>query len=77
MPEDKMGVRKGNLSTPTDLSMVLSLGTQAEKEGTQAQSSETNHLINPITMPEGTRPTENETGWDDHLCKIRKHRNQP
>jgi len=26
----------------------------------KAQNSETNHLNNPITMPERTRPTENE-----------------
>ena len=45
-----------NLATPTDLSMVPSLGTWAEKQRSQAQSSETIHLNNPITMHERTRP---------------------
>ena len=51
----KNGGKEGcKLATPTDLSMVPSLGTWAEKQGTQAQSSETNHLNNPITTPERT-----------------------
>ena len=40
--------------------MVPSLGTWAEKQGTQAQSSETSHVNNSITTPERTRPTEEE-----------------
>src|SRR5882724_3314829 len=57
----KNGGKEGcNLATPTDLSMVPSLGTWAEKQRMQVQSSETNHLNNPITTPERTRPTEIE-----------------
>ena len=54
------GKKWHNLATPTDLSIIPSLDTWAEKQGMQAQSSETNHLNNRITMPERTRPTENE-----------------
>ena len=55
----KNGSKEGhNLAIPTDLLMVPSLGTWAEKQGIQAQSSENIHLNNPMTMPERIRPTE-------------------
>jgi len=51
------GAKEGhNLAAPIDSSMVPSLGTQAEKQGMQAQSSDTNHLNGPITTPEKTSP---------------------
>jgi len=57
----KNGGKKGlNLATPIDLSMVPSLGTQAEKQRIPTASKETNHLNNHITMPERTRPTKIE-----------------
>jgi len=49
-----------NLATPVDLSMVPSLGTWAERQGTQAQSNGTSHLNKPITTPERTRLNEEE-----------------
>jgi len=41
--------------------MVPSLGTWAERRRTSNERSETNHLRNHVTMPERTRPTENES----------------
>ena len=57
----KNGGKEGhNPATPTGLSMVPSLGTQAEKQRASNASSETNHPSNHVTTPERIRPTEAE-----------------
>src|SRR5882724_8204520 len=55
------GMERRNLATPTDLSMVPSLGTWAERQRTPSERNETNHLRIHITMPERTRPINTET----------------
>src|SRR5882724_8237556 len=54
------GMERRNLATPTDLSMVPSLGTWAERQRMPSERNETNHLRNHITMPERTRPINTE-----------------
>ena len=75
----KNGGKEGHdLTTPIDLSMVPSLGTQAEKQRVATESSEINHLNNHITTPERTSPTEieNENGTTPPH-RIRNHMFEP
>ena len=57
-----------NLATPINLSMVYSLGTQAERKGMQAQSNGTSHLNDTITTPIETRPNEEEAEEEVTTC---------
>jgi len=61
-----------NLATPIDLSMVPSLGMQAEKQKMPTKSSEINHFSNHITTPERMRPIEPKLKTEQSPPQIQK-----